>query len=214
MKIIKWGLAAIGLFVIGGVIAFGVLSAGGTASAQTPEQQSQARLEQYESLLAQKLGISVQTLQDAETGARNQMIDDALASGKITQAQADKLRSMPPGAFRAGRLDGMKNRVHNALVNVFNAAAKTIGISNDDLKTQVQSGQSLAQVANAHNMTTDQLKTGITTEITAQLKAGVDSGKITQPEADQILSRLTGNLDNIVNHTGGKADIQKMQHSR
>lgn len=214
MRIIKWGLAAMGLLVISGVIAFGLLSANGTASAQTPEGKSEERRARYEELLAQKLGVSVQTLQTARTSARNQMIDEALAAGKITQEQADKMRNMEPGELRKGRLERVKDRVHGAAVNIFQAAAKTIGVSNDELKTQVQSGQSLAQVANAHNMTTEQLKTGITTEIATQLSTAVSAGKMTQAQADAISQRVSQNLDEIVNRSGGRPDMPKMEGPR
>lgn len=214
MRIIKWGLAAMGLFVIGGVIAFGVLSTNGTASAQTPEEKSEARRARYEEVLAQKLGVSVQTLQTAQTSARNQMIDEALAAGKITAEQAEKMRNAGPGELRKGRVERVKDRVHGAVVNIFQAAAKTIGVSNEELKTEVQSGKSLAQVANAHNMTTDQLKTGITTEIATQLNAAVSAGKMTQQQADAINQRVAQNLDDIVNHSGGRPDLPKLERSR
>src|SRR5687767_4747354 len=95
---IKFGLGGLTLFVASAVVAFGIVSLGsGGAFAQTPGDSPRAR---HNELLAQKLGISVTQLEAAQKAARDQMIDDALAAGRITAEQAAKLKSAEPGELR------------------------------------------------------------------------------------------------------------------
>src|SRR5213593_3992422 len=65
-------------------------------------------------------------------------------------------------------------------VEVASAAASVLGISQDDLRSALSSGQTLAQVAQAHGMSTDDFKAALTTKITADLKTKLDAGQITQ----------------------------------
>jgi len=93
--------------------------------------------------------------------ARDQWIKDAIAglvkNGTITQQQADAVVGAidnakpkpPPFGHRSpgpaiGRLAPGSS--------VFDAAAKAIGITSDDLKTQLQGGKSIATVANDHKV--------------------------------------------------------------
>jgi hypothetical protein len=131
VKILKWGLAAAGSLVLVGVIAFGVLGGGRTASADatpTPTAGPKGQVGgRYEDLLAQKLGITTAQLQAAQKGALDQLIDEAVVAGRLTQDQAAKLKARDAGAPgpRLGKLGG---KVRTAVGDVLVAAAKTIGI--------------------------------------------------------------------------------------
>jgi len=88
--------------------------------------------------------------------------------------------------FRAGGVDAM------------DAAATYIGISEDQLRTELQSGKTLAQVATAHGKTKDGLKQAIHDATKTSLDQAVKDGKVTQTVADQILSRLDSSLEQLV----------------
>ncbi len=199
MRVVKWALGAVALAVTAAVIAFGVASL--TDSAQAEEEPNKPAVSRYEELLAQKLGISVDQLRAAQKAARDQMIDEAVAAGKITAEQAEKLKSLPLGAHP--RLRGIGRGVVHAIKDVLGAAAEVLGISRDDVIQNLRNGQSLADMATAKGLSTDQLKAGITQRVTADIQQAVADGKITQEQADRLKEALSNNIDRIINHEGG-----------
>ena len=113
VRIMRWGLGVVGLAAVG-AIAIAAVGIGGSASAQTPSNANgnTTPREQYREALAEELGISVDQLTSAQTAARDKVIDDAVAAGKITQEQADKMKSMQFGPnFGAGHSQRRGERV-------------------------------------------------------------------------------------------------------
>jgi membrane peptidoglycan carboxypeptidase len=189
MNVTKWALAGVAVLIVGG----GVLFAGpALADGNRGERRAQ-----YEQMLAQELGISVDQLKDAQLDARNAVIDQALANGAITAEQAEKMKNTAPGELRrhAGKA------IRHAAADVFAAAAKTIGISTDELKQQLSQGQSLAGVAANHNVSRDQLKAGIMTEVNAQLQTAVANSNLTQEQADKLADGVSQRLDSVIDRT-------------
>src|SRR5438093_9238843 len=101
MKWMKWGAAAVGALAAAGIVAYAVFWIGGKASAADPPQNAA----QYEQLLANQLGISLDKLQAAEKNARNQLIDQLQAQGKITADQATRAKNAPGGFPGFGLFD-------------------------------------------------------------------------------------------------------------
>src|SRR4051812_41460904 len=97
MKVMRLGLGVFGVAVAAGVLMFGVLGFGTAGAAPGPNPGGPGgrgmHLGDMQAALAAKLGISVDTLKAAETAARNQLIQDAVGAGKLTQAQADALKN-------------------------------------------------------------------------------------------------------------------------
>ncbi len=195
MKVFKWALVAGGGLIAAVVLAVAALG-GSISQAQTPTDSSGARTA-YEQALADQLGVSVDQLEAARQAALNNVLEQAVANGKITEEQAQNIRDHPFAA-RRGLLRNAAQRLHNAVADVFSAAAKTIGISNDEMKTDLQNGQSLAQIAADHNVSTDALKAGITSEVQSQLDQAVANGTIDQAKADKISAALAQRLDTLI----------------
>jgi hypothetical protein len=80
-------------------------------------------------------------------------------------------------------------------------AAAVIGIDVSSLKSQLQQGKSIADVASANGVSLDQLKAGLTDKLKTRLAADVASGKITQQQADNMTSRITAGLTNLLTRT-------------
>jgi len=76
-----------------------------------------------------------------------------------------------------------------------------LGISENDLFDQLKAGKSLAQIAQAHNVTVAQLKAAIQPAIRAELDSAVRVGKLTQVQADQIYRDTLSRLDSLINNT-------------
>ena len=82
------------------------------------------------------------------------------------------------------------------------AVAKVLKLTTTELKTQLHSGKSLADVAKAQSVDIADVKTVLTSDFTAHLAEEVTSGKHTQAEADAKLAEFKTNLDTMVNRVG------------
>jgi hypothetical protein len=74
-----------------------------------------------------------------------------------------------------------------------------LGMSTADLKTAMRNGQTLAQIAQAHGKSTNDLKTFLTNQLKSQLDQQVASGKITSQRATEVLNAATAHLDQWIN---------------
>jgi len=82
------------------------------------------------------------------------------------------------------------------------AVAKVLKLTATELKAQLHSGKSLADVAKAQSVDIADVKTVLTSDFTAHLAEEVTSGKHTQAEADAKLAEFKTNLDTMVNRVG------------
>jgi hypothetical protein len=127
------------------------------------------------------------------------VLDQLVTDGTITQAQEDaivKAMKDAVGDKKAGR-GGRRLRVLGGMLQV---SADTIGVSADDLKTAVKSGQTVADVANAHTVNPSDVVAAIIKAGTAKLDMAVTDGKLTQAQADDAKGRLPELADKFVNH--------------
>jgi hypothetical protein len=199
MKVLKWALAGIGGLTVAAIIAVAALG-GGVLQAEEPAGTAQGAA--YDQALADRLGITVYELHAARQGALDDVLNAAVAAGKITPEQAEKIKEHPFAA-RRGLIRHAAGELRDSIADIFGAAAETIGISSDELKSELMDGKSLAQVAAEHNVTTTDLKAGIMAEVETQLDQAVASGRITQEQADKISAGLAERLDKIIEHEGG-----------
>ena len=78
------------------------------------------------------------------------------------------------------------------------ASAQYLGLSTDDLRTQLQSGKSLADITNAEGKSVDGLKQALQAALPSLSNQGVDATSATQG------SNSSSSLDKIINgHPGG-----------
>jgi polyhydroxyalkanoate synthesis regulator phasin len=161
-------------------------------------QQDNGAADTFLSKVAAKLGIGEDKLKTAVDEAYSETIDEQVAAGQLTQDQADRLKERgfelaPMFAPRGGRLGG---------AHLMESAATVLGISADDLMTQLRDGKSLADVAEAQGISVDKLKTDLLAQVKTELDTLVSDGKITQSQADDVYSRTESNIDTIINATG------------
>jgi len=77
--------------------------------------------------------------------------------------------------------------VQQAMVD---AAASTLGITADELKTQLRSGQTLAQLAQANATTEQAVVNAALAAAKTRLDAAVTAGTLTQAQADGAYTQL------------------------
>ena len=79
--------------------------------------------------------------------------------------------------------------------------ANAIGISETDLITALKSGQSIAQVAAAHNVDVQKVIDALVAAAKDNIAAALKAGKITQAQADQANANVVQRVTNQVNTT-------------
>ncbi len=136
----------------------------------------------------------------------------AVKAGTITQAQADaqkaevtaRATAQVNGTFTGhgpGGPGGPGGRMTTEAVTDTSVAAKAIGISEADLTTAVNGGQTIAAVAKAHNVDPQKVIDAFVADGQAELAAAVKAGTITQAQADAQKAEVTARATAQVNGT-------------
>jgi hypothetical protein len=194
-------IAAVALVAAGG---------GGAAVAATSGSGSPSN---FLDSVAKHLGVSRQKLDDATKAAAIDQVDAQLAAGKISKAQADELKKrieaghVPPlaggrgfGPGFGGPGPGLPGRglLKVGIGDSLTAAAKYLGLSESDLRSKLNDGQSLADVAKAQGKDLTGLKQAIVDTAKADLDKAVADKNLTQSQADAVLTRLKSGIDDLV----------------
>ena len=82
------------------------------------------------------------------------------------------------------------------------AAAEYLGITEEDLRSALQEGKSLADLAEEEGKSVDGLKDALLAEAQTRLNEAVADEKLTREQADRILERLREGIDDLVNASG------------
>jgi hypothetical protein len=163
--------------------------------------------------VAKHLGVTPQKLEDATKAAAIDQVNADLAAGRITQAQADELKKRieagdgvlgGPGRFGGGPAfpggpGGPGFAGKGVIANEVAAAAKYLGLDESALRTKLENGQSLADVAKAQSKDLDGLKSAILDAAKGDLDKAVADKTLTQTQADDILNELKSHIDDVVN---------------
>jgi hypothetical protein len=170
------------------------------------ESELRAQLEAGKSLaqIASAQGKSVAGLEDVIVADAKAHLDDAVANGRLTAAQEEtmlaELKSHVDEMVNAtGGPHGPGTRI--GIGPAFGDAAATyLGLTPDELRTQLEGGKTLAQVAAAQGKPVDGLKAAILAGAKTDLDQAVAAGKLTAAQEQEMLSRLQQHLDDIVNN--------------
>ena len=149
---------------------------------------------------------SVDGSTDAERTAdiESRIADDLaglVSDGTLTQEQADKVAetlasTMPAGGGHGGRGG------HGGGFGGLTAAATAIGITEDELRTELEAGTSVAAVAEAHGVSEQTVIDAIITEAKAHFAEEVAAGEHTQAEVDAKLADLETRVKTMVETEG------------
>ncbi len=81
-------------------------------------------------------------------------------------------------------------------------AAKALGMTEAELKTELQAGKSIADVAKAKNVDLADVKKAMLAELKAHLDEEVKSGEHTQAEADAKYAEMSSRIDTMLSTAG------------
>ena len=88
------------------------------------------------------------------------------------------------------------------------AIAGYLGLTEDELRTQLESGKTLAQIASAQGKSVSGLEDVIYTDAKTHLDQAAANGKLTADQEQTMLAELKSHLDDIVNSTGPKIAVK------
>lgn len=206
--------------ILVGALAVAVLTATAAtaALAQTPgpkptEKPRAERANELLDALASRLGKSREELRAAIVAAQKDLVAKALAEGRLTQEQANRLtqrieqrgaEGMGLGALRAPKIAA---RVAPKIAAT-RELAQFLKLEPRELAQELRTGKSLAEVAQAKGKSRDDLKAFLTDRAKTRLDKLVADGRLTREQADARLKALTERLDQAIDRKhqagGGK----------
>ena len=194
--------------VLAATVAGLAVAGGGAAIAAS---QSDSPASSFFDSVAKHLGISSEELEDATKAAAIDQVDKALEEGKITEEQADELKSriesgeapwlFGPGVFgiRGHGPDAPRPGHPFFFRDKLASAAEYLGLTEEELLEQLRDGKSLADVAKAEGKSVDGLKQAILDGAKSALDDAVARESLTQEQADAIYERLQSFIGDLVN---------------
>ena len=150
--------------VAGAAVAAAGLAAGGATYAATsggPEEQAGALAEALNA--REGTNLTAEDVQAALKDVLKERLDEAVAAGRLTQEEADRMLAraddmgLPLG--RGGHGHGPGGGP------IMEAAAGALGLSEEALHTQLEGGKSLAEVAAARNVAKSKVVAAVRDEI-------------------------------------------------
>jgi hypothetical protein len=217
----KLVIAATGVAVLAGTGGAYAATQSGPTTAKAPDLGAEQKA--FLDDVAKRLNVTRDKLDEAIKGAASDRIDAAVAAGKLTKEQGDAAkkrlesasglpllglglgagRGPHPGGPRGPGGPGRPGFGFGPGMSL-SAAAKFLGLSDADLRTQLRDGKSLADIAKDKGKTTADLKAAMKTAITSELDQAVKDKKLTADQRTKILADIDTRLDDLINNTPPK----------
>ncbi|MDI6907722.1 MAG: hypothetical protein QMC81_09625 [Thermoanaerobacterales bacterium] len=166
----------------------------GVALAQSDTSAERGPLQTFLEKLAANLGIDQAKLTDAVKQTQLQMIDEDVQQGRLTSDQAEKIKAQieagqpafgpfgprPFGRHEAGLMGNGR----------LDAVAEALGMTVDELQTELEQGKKLSEIAQEKGVTADELHKKMVEARIQAIQQAVKDGKISQDRADEMIQRL------------------------
>ena len=194
-----------GAFFAGPLLAF-ARSGQTNATATSTPTGTNPYCQQYLQDLANRLDVSVNTLQQDKLGAAEDVLAQLVKDGKLTQNQANQIKQrLESHKACSGNGRGLWGRgveiqaLKQYLPSVATQVAQGLHMTVDQLKAQLQSGKSLSDIATTQGVSSSQLQTLVTNTIQSTVTKAVSDGSLTQQQATNIMQMLQKN-PGVLNH--------------
>jgi hypothetical protein len=181
--------------------ALAVAGAGGAIAATkltSPTERSRAIVTDA----AKQLGVDPSKLQAALKKALENQIDADVAAGGLTKEQGEALKQRIESSdyplFGLGGGFGFGHH-RGAVFGGLEAAATYLGLSESELRSELVSGKSLADVAKAKGKSVDGLVNVLVADAKKHIEDAVTAGRLTRQQADQIEADLKTRVQDRVN---------------
>ena len=167
------------------------------ASDSSPSEDNKAILDDA----AKTLGISSSKLSDALKHALADRVDAAVAAGRLTKEEADALKQRI-NSEEFPLFGGLHERRLGHFMGKLDAAADYLGLTEAQLRTQLENGKSLAQVAQGQGKTVGGLVDALVAAAKKHLDGAVAAGRLTKAQENEMLDGLRTRITSLVNSTG------------
>lgn len=205
-----WKVAGIATIVA----LLGVAVLGAAVYAQDDEGSPFDFGARFKEAVAKALGVTVDEYDAAVKEAHEQVLDEAVTEGKLTEEQAERMRErmeQSPGAwgrgkgFKAPRGEGFKaprggfgGRMGGAPIGL---VAEKLGMTAEDLMAEIQAGKSIAEVAEEQGVDVQEIVAAYMEPLAERLSQVVENGRITQEQADSMLDKAEERALEMLNNT-------------
>jgi len=187
--------------------------------------------EKVHEAIAGILGIPVDEYDSMVDSATEQVLEEAVTSGALTQEQADRIQKradegwldglnggMRPGGHgrRGGMLglEGSPRDFDGTQSTLLTIAAEKLGTTVEDLVTQLQDGATIASLAEEQNINTQDIADAYLENLSGKLDEAVANERITQEQAtsmveqaaEQVQERIEATWPDCLSHPEGMHD--------
>ncbi len=162
--------------------------------------------------VATQRGVEPQRVIDALVIFVNTNIEKAVAAGRLDAAQAAKIKAKVPARVAVFVNDTMKvvdnRRAHRSQrqgerqQQILKTASSALGITSEELASQLANKLSIADVATDHKVALSTVVDALTSAATAKIDTAVRSGRVTSDRATSIKSHLASRIDRLVHRRG------------
>ena len=196
-------LVLVSLFVVGTALADDPPATATPSSADSADKANYRQV--FLDKLATTLGIDRAKLDSSLKQAAKDTVDEAVANGDLARNPADRMKEEIDNG-RLGFLGGFEKlrgrlpkspppgQVQKAVIDVAvtsqQAIAGKLGITPIELRQQVRSGKTLAELAQAKGLTEQILFDAAADAVKAKLDPLVASGRIAQARADEVVKSV------------------------
>lgn len=167
------------------------------------EDDLRAALEDGQTIaeVAEAQGVDVQEVIDAMVAAANENIDEAVA--ELRDELPDRITDLVNEGFPEGRGPGGGHRIGFGFFATLDAAAETIGITEDDLRDALRDGETIAEVAEAQGVEPQTVIDALVADATTRIDDAIADGELDADQAAELKEDLPERMANLVNGEGG-----------
>ncbi|MCL6478393.1 MAG: YckD family protein [Peptococcaceae bacterium] len=196
----------VGILVAALILALAVT---GVALAMPNLQANPEKANLFQDFIAKfaaNLGVDQDKVVEALEAAKKQMLDEAVQQGRMTQEQADKIAAAAkdnPGWFGSffGKKHGGKPGFKEG-GRFSDEMAEALGLTPEQLKSELQSGKKLQQIITDQGLTEEQFRQKMFELKKEAIAEKVSEGKLTQEQADKMIQRMEQRLSSPAPGTG------------
>ena len=146
--------------------------------------------------VAEAEGVDVQTVVDALVANATDRLEEAIAELPERMAELVEREGLPERGRFGG--PGGPGGFHGRGLGL-DAAAEVIGISDDELRTALRDGSSIAEVAEDNGVAVPTVVDAVVADASAHLDEKVAEGDLTEAEAAERLAALEERVTDLVN---------------
>lgn len=139
-------------------------------------------------------------------GPIKEVLDGLVADGTLTQDQADKV-----GEALREKLGERKGRHGPRGHKLLAGAAEALGLTGEELRTELREGKSLATIAEEQGVSVDDLVAAMVAAAEARIDEAVEAGKLDQAKADELKSGLEDKIRSMVDRTPPARDGKRFR---